>query len=80
MNITKPFKMLTVDTGIVGLHVGTLDFPILSHQCITLATVLAKDGSTLEKEVEVFGELAGWITQEADLVFRDKISGRRIAR
>ena len=61
------FEPLTVHSGVVGLHVGALDFAIFNHQCITLATVLAEDGSTLKGEIEIFVELTGWITQEADL-------------
>ena len=63
------FESLTVHSSIVGLHVGALDFAIFNHQCITLATVLAEDGSALEGEVKVFVELTGWITQESDLCF-----------
>ena len=67
MNLLSEF--LTIHPGIVGLHVGALDFAIFNYQCITLATVLAEDGSALEGEVEVFVELTGWITQESDLCF-----------
>ena len=49
---------------------GTLDFAILNHQCVTLATVLAKDGGTLEREVKVFSELAGRIAEKADLYLK----------
>ena len=59
--------MLTVDSGIVRLHVSALDFAILSHQCVTLTTVLAEDGGTLKSEVKIFVELTGWIPKEADL-------------
>ena len=62
-------KSLTVHSRVVGLHVGALDLAIFNHQCITLATVLAEDGSALKGEVEVFVELTGGITQEADLCF-----------
>ena len=48
---------------------GTLDFAILNHQRVTLATVLTEDSSTVERKVEVLRELTGWITQEADLYF-----------
>ena len=63
------FEQLTVHSGVVRLHVSALDLAIFNHQCITLATVLAEDGSALEGEVKVFVELTGWITQETDLVF-----------
>lgn len=62
--------MLTIDSGIVGLDVGAFDFPILSHQCITLAAVLTEDSSTLKREVKVLGELTGRIAKEADLVLK----------
>ena len=40
--------MLTIDSGIIGLHMCALDFAILSHQCVPLATVLTEDSSTLK--------------------------------
>lgn len=58
---------LTIDPGVVGLHMDALDFAILSHQCVTFATVLTKDGSTLKRELEVLGKLTGRITKKADL-------------
>ena len=63
------FERLTIHSGVVGLHVGALNFAIFNHQCITLATVLAEDGRALKGEVEVFVELTGRITQEANLCF-----------
>ncbi len=59
--------MLTVDSGVVRLHVSTFDFAILNHQCVTLATVLTEDCSAFEREVKVLGELTGWIAKKADL-------------
>jgi len=55
-----------IDSGVVGLNVSTLDFAILNHQCVALATVLAKDSGTLEREVKVLGELTGRIAEKAD--------------
>ena len=71
-NLTQSISLdlvftLTIDSGIVGLDVGTFDFAILSHQSVTLATVLTEHSGTLEREVEVLGELTGWIAEEADL-------------
>ena len=79
-DIPEPFNTLTLDSGIVGFHVGALDFAILNHQRVTLATVLTEDSSAIEGEVEVFGELTGRVTQEADLYFlKTESVGRRMA-
>lgn len=59
--------MRTVHSSIVRLHVSALDFPVFDHQGITLATVVSEDCGTLESELEVFGELTGWVTEEPDL-------------
>lgn len=58
---------------------GALDFAILNHQCITLATVLTEDSSTVKSEVEVLGELTGRIAKKADLYIRmnwDSVTGQ----
>lgn len=55
-----------VDSGVVGLHMGALDFAILDHQGVTLATVLTEDGSTVKGEIKLLGELTGRITEKAD--------------
>ena len=47
-----------------------LDFAILSHQCVPLATVLTEDSGTIEGEVKVLGELTGRVTEEADLCLK----------
>ncbi len=44
-----------------------LNFPVLHYQSITLASIIAEDGSAVERKIQSFGEFAGWITQEADL-------------
>ena len=62
--------MRTVHPSIVRLHVGALDLPIFDYQGITLATIVPEDCGALESEVEVFGELTGWVTKEADLELR----------
>ena len=46
------------------------DFATLNHQCVTLATILTEDSSTIESEVEILGELTGRIAEEADLDMR----------
>ena len=46
---------------------SALDLPIFHYQGVTLATIVPEDCGTLESEVEVFGELTGWVTEEADL-------------
>ena len=66
--------MLTIDSGVVGLHVSALDFAIFDHQCIALAAVLTEDGGAVEREVKLFGECTGWIAQEADLRWQLNIS------
>ena len=67
--------MRTVHPSIVRLHVSTLDLPVFDYQGIPLATIVPEDCGTLESEVEVFGELTGWITEEADL--KSKVSSAR---
>ena len=46
---------------------SALDLPVFDYQGITLATIVPKDCGALESEVEVFGELTGWVTEEANL-------------
>lgn len=65
------YNKLTVDSGIVGLHVGALDFAILNDQRVTLAAVLAEDSSTLKSEFEIFVELSRWIAEKADLCYEN---------
>lgn len=70
---------ITIDSSIVRLHVGALDFAILNHQCVTLATILTEDSSTIERKVEVLGELARRIAKKADLYMRiswESVRGR----
>lgn len=67
--------MRTVHSSIVRLHVSALDLPVFDYQGITLATIVPEDCGTLESEVEVFGELTGWVTEEADLEL--KVSSAR---
>lgn len=64
-----------IDSGVVGLHVSALHFAILNHQCVTLATILAKDSSTLKREVKVLGELTGRITKKADISLGGWVKG-----
>ena len=67
--------MRTVHSSIVRLHVSALDLPVFDYQGITLATIVPEDCGTLKSEVEVFGELTGWVTEEADL--ESKVSSAR---
>ena len=58
---------------------NTLDFAILNHQCVTLATVLAENSGTLKREIEILGKLTGWIAKETDLYskrYKLKADGR----
>ena len=61
------FEKLTIDAGVVRLYVRALDFAVFNGQSIALASVVPKDGSRIESQVESFGELASGITQETDL-------------
>ena len=54
---------------------SALDLPVFDYQGITLATIVPEDCGTLESEIEVFGELTGWVTEEADLEL--KVSSAR---
>jgi hypothetical protein len=60
-------KRHTIQTGVVRLNEGLLDLSILDEENVALAAVIAEDGAALEAEVERLGELAGGVTQEADL-------------
>lgn len=53
---------------------SALNFAVLDHQRITLATVLTEDSSTLESEVKVLVELTGRIAKEADLDLGNNIN------
>jgi hypothetical protein len=48
--------------------VGLLDLAVLNDQGVTLAAVVAEDGSGIEVEVESLGELAVGVGKEADLI------------
>jgi hypothetical protein len=61
-------KKLTTHAGVVGLNVGLLDLAVLDDQGVTLAAVVAEDGSSIEVEVESLGELAVGVGKEADLI------------
>ena len=66
--------MRTVHSSIVRLHVSALDLPVFDYQGITLATIVPEDCRALESEVEVFGELTGWVTEEADLELKFRLA------
>lgn len=63
-------RLLTVNASVIGLDKGLLDLAILHQQSIPLAAVVAEDGGAVKAQVQGLGELAGWITQEADLFNR----------
>lgn len=58
----------TVETGVVGLDESLLDLSILDEKNVALAAVVAEDGAAVEAEVEGLGELAGGVTEEANLL------------
>lgn len=47
---------------------GLLDLTVLDDKGVTLAAVVAEDGSGIEVEVESLGELAVRVGKEADLI------------
>ena len=53
---------------------SALDLPVFDYQGITLATIIPEDCRTVEGEVEVFGELTGWVTEEADLELKFRMA------
>lgn len=57
----------TIHTGVVGLDKGLLNFAVLNKKSVALAAVVTKDGAAVEAKVESLSELAGGVTQEADL-------------
>ena len=58
----------TVETGVVRLDESLLDLSILDEKNVALAAVVAEDGAAVEAEVERLGELAGGVTEEANLL------------
>ena len=61
--------MCTVHARVIRLDVSFFHFPILDDQCVALGTVVAKDRGGVKGQVEIFGELAGWIAEETDLIW-----------
>ena len=61
------YEKLTIDAGVVRLYVCALDLAVFNGQSIALASVVPKDGSRIESQVESFGEFASGVTQETDL-------------
>lgn len=64
-----------VDGCVVRLRVHRLDLTVLSDDSVALRSVLAKDGGALEEQVELLGELAVWVTEEADAALAAGIEG-----
>ena len=62
----NPHK-LTTHASVVGLDVGLLDLTVLDDQGVTLAAVVAEDGSGIEVEVKSLGELAVRVGKETNL-------------
>lgn len=58
----------TVETGVVRLDESLLDLSILDEKNVALAAVVAEDGAAVEAEIERLGELAGGVTEEANLL------------
>jgi hypothetical protein len=63
--------LLTVNARVIGLDKGLLDLAILHQQSIPLAAIVAEDGGAVEAQIKSLGELASWVTQEADLFNRE---------
>jgi hypothetical protein len=51
---------------VIRLDIHTLNLASLDHECITLASVSAKERGGRELEVESAGEVAAGVTKEAD--------------
>lgn len=64
---------LTVSAGVVRLNMSRLDLAVLNHEGITLAAVVSEDGLGIKFEVQGPGELAGGVTEEADLQHRQRL-------
>jgi hypothetical protein len=65
---------LTIQAGVVRLHVCFLHCTVLNQQSISLRAIATEDGSSIEGEVKRFGEAEAWVAQEANLtmlVFRN---------
>ena len=46
---------------------GLLDLAVLDDEGVALAADAAEDGGGVKGQVEGFGELGGWVAEEADL-------------
>jgi hypothetical protein len=57
----------TINAGVVGLNEGLLHLTVLNEEGVTLASLVAKDGSTVKIEIQGLGERASWVTNEAEL-------------
>ena len=57
----------TIEAGVIWLDVGLLDSSVLDDKSVALGAVAAKDGSTVEGEVQCLGEAQAGVCQEADL-------------
>jgi hypothetical protein len=58
----------TVQASVVWLNMGLFDLAILNHQSIALATVVSKNSSAVELEVQRFRKVAGRVSEEANLI------------
>ena len=58
----------TINASVIRLDVSFFHFAILDDQGVALGAVVPKDRSGIECQVKVFGELAGRISYETDLL------------
>jgi hypothetical protein len=57
----------TINAGVIRLNEGLLHLTILNQKGVALASLVAKDSSSIKIEIQGLGECASWVTNEAEL-------------
>ena len=59
--------ILTIRAGAVGLHMGALDLAVFDDERVPFRAAVAEECRGVKVQAQGLGELASWVTQEADL-------------
>ena len=57
----------TIDTGVIRLNSNLRNLSILCHERVSLASIVTKDGGTIEGEIQSRSKGCAWVTEEANL-------------